>query len=800
MIASAFIVPVIFYTRTNDVFEINKLLVFKLFLLVIIAAWIAIMAMEKKVTVIKSDFDLPVYGYFAACIVTTFITRNIYLSMYGVYEDFEGIITMAYYTLTFIVAVNFTKRQDSVMKILTAVFFATFLISAYGLAQNFGFDFVMWNPDTYNKERFFSTLGNPNFLAAYLVEAIPVLIIFLFMADRFNHKAISLSVSATIAAVISLIVHVIVRDKTSIDLSTEWLMLIPVFLVSFLLLRMITDRIHNKFLILIVLLSALIVLFLAKSRAGFLSFVVTALLVGGYTVFDARKKGNEFFSKNKLWIAGFGVLFIAVLFVPKVQEAFATIWDRSKDLLSLHGIRMTPRVYIWKSALLMFKDYPVFGTGLDTFQVMFPYYRFPVYWQLEWNGTPEKTHNIFLQVLATQGLVGIGFYLLIFVSFFKKSFNLIFGEKDMLRRYLIFSLLMAVLAYVVQGLFNYTVVAYGAFFWMAMGMVITLDSNPKKAYNLKFSQGLSDFTAKNMGAIYAGIMIVLIFISAALVRGWAADMYFKIGNIATSSEKNDLSIPYYAKAVELNPNCEIYWVKYGIAYEKLLRAENNPQKKFEYIKQAVDIHSRTIKMNPMNGYNYNNLARVYRNFGESLDQSKFQDAVRFYDEAIKRDPNNAYFGLDLASVYISLRQFDRASEICLGYTKMYPDFAVPYSYLGYMNMLQGKDKIKDALNYYEEAANDKQWFRDSATELSTYSNLGILYFNLKMMDKALQLFEKVVKVRPDYLEGHLNLAKLYELMHKNDQAVAEYEEAQKINPNDQRAANAIGEIKKRSGK
>jgi tetratricopeptide (TPR) repeat protein len=797
---SVFLVPVIFYTRTNDVFEINKMLVFKLFVIVIVAAWAAVAAMEKKVSLIQTAFDVPVIGYMAACIITTVITRNIYLSIYGVYEDFEGIISVIYYILFFYIAVNFTKKQDTILKILIMMFFATFLISAYGLAQNFGFDFVMWNPETYSKERFFSTLGNPNFLAAYLIETIPVVVILFFMSERFNHKAISISVASVAAALIGLIVHVVIRDKTSIDLGIEWAMLLPVFLASFFVVKILTDRIPNKFLILFVLVCAITVLFLTKSRAGFFSFLAIVAMVGGYTIFDARKQGNELFSKNKTWFIVFGALFIVTLFVPKVQEAFATIWDRSKNLLSLHGITLTPRVYIWKSALMMFRDYPVFGTGIDTFQVMFPYYRFPIYWQLEWNGTPEKTHNIFLQVLATQGIVGMGFYLLLFVAFLKKSFNLIFGEKDLLKRYIIFSILMAVIAYIIQGLANYTVAAYGMVFWMALGLIISLDSTQKRTFNYSFSGAYSDFLDKNRGAVLGALAVVALIFSVALVKEWAADMYFKIGNIATSSEKDDLSIPYYARAVEFNPNSEIYWVKYGIAYEKLMRSENNPEKKLDYIKKAIDIHSRTINMNEMNGYNFNNLARVYRNYGDMMDASKYDDAIRLYNEAIKRDPNNAYFGLDLASVYISRKEFDKAAEICRNYIVMYPNFAVPYSYLGYLNMMQGKDRINDALYYYEQAVDNKQWFRDSTTELSTYSNLGILYFNLKRLDKALQLFEKVVVVRPDYLEGHLNLAKLYEIMKKYDESIAQYEEALKLNNDEPRATAALAALKKRLGR
>ena len=76
ILAVTVLVPVIFYTRTNDVFEINKLLVLKIFLLIIAALWLIMMLMDRKITLARTDFDFPVLGFIAACVLTTIITRN----------------------------------------------------------------------------------------------------------------------------------------------------------------------------------------------------------------------------------------------------------------------------------------------------------------------------------------------------------------------------------------------------------------------------------------------------------------------------------------------------------------------------------------------------------------------------------------------------------------------------------------------------------------------------------------------------------------------------------------------------
>ncbi|MCX8093606.1 MAG: O-antigen ligase family protein [Candidatus Goldbacteria bacterium] len=735
LMAIVFIVPIIFFTRTNDVFEINKMVTFRFFTFYSTILWLFIFLLDKKIIIRKTALDFPIIGFFFASLLTTIITKNRTVSIYGVYEDFEGIITIINYILFFYLSLNFIKTRREVFKYIYIILGATFIISLYGLAQNLGWDFVKWNPETYSPERFFSTLGNPNFLAAYLVESIPVIFILFF----------------------------------------------------------ITHKISKKLLVLVILILAIIILFLTKSRAGFLSFLVTVLFITIYTIFDARKKENELFSKNKIWFLTFGLAVILASFHPLVREAFQTLWERSKNLFSLKGIIMTPRIYIWKSALMMFRDNPITGTGLDTFQVMFPYYRFPIYWQLEWNGTPEKTHNVFLQVLATQGIIGFGFYLLLFFTFLKKFLNLVFNEKDIIRRYVIFGFFMAVIAFYVQGLFNYTVVAYGSFYWLALSIIFSQETSNRQyfTYNLENS-----FIEKNKTMFFSLLLIILIITQVFVVRYWTGDLYFKIGNIAVTTDKEEYCIPYYAKAVELNPMREIYWVKYGIGYEKIIRKEQNPEKRLFYINEALKIHSHTIKLNTMNGYNYNNVARVYKAYGELNDRTKFKDAIDFYNEAIKRDPNNAYFGLDLATVYINIGAFDKAIELCKRYSELYPDYAVPLSYIGYIYMLQGPQKINEAKFYYELAISKPQWHKDIVTQSSTYSNLGIIYFNLKMLNEATEMFKKVIEIRPDYIEGYLNLGRLYVLMNKKEEAKAIYEQAMKINPNDERLLQSLNQLKR----
>ena len=61
--------------------------------------------------------------------------------------------------------------------------------------------------------------------------------------------------------------------------------------------------------------------------------------------------------------------------------------------------------------------------------------------------------------------------------------------------------------------------------------------------------------------------------------------------------------------------------------------------------------------------------------------------------------------------------------------------------------------------------------------------LGATYMQLKKFDQSAKIYEEVVKMDPDYAEGHNNLAYCYQQLSQFDKAEPEYREAVKLKPN-----------------
>ena len=177
--------PLIFYTKANDVFEFNKITAVRFASSLSVLVWAARAWLVRPLPLTRSPLDAPILGWLLVCVVATFNTVNPRLSIHGVYEDFEGITTWVNYAWIFFIFQNHVRSDRQIHLVLGSVILAGAVAGFYGILQNFQIDFVPWDPSTYSVTRMFSTMGNPNFLAAYLVMSLPItLAVFLDLPER----------------------------------------------------------------------------------------------------------------------------------------------------------------------------------------------------------------------------------------------------------------------------------------------------------------------------------------------------------------------------------------------------------------------------------------------------------------------------------------------------------------------------------------------------------------------------------------------------------------------------------------
>ena len=151
------------------------------------------------------------------------------------------------------------------------------------------------------------------------------------------------------------------------------------------------------------------------ARGTFLSFLL--LLI--YFFFRSSNKGKLIaFS----FLMTFVFLIILKSMYPNFYESYktemSTIWEQGTQQQTAHD-----RVYLCTKAWDMFVDHPLVGVGPNCYGFRLPRYsdRADVQrWGVRYQTYGRVTHNMFFQILADMGFLGVSSLLIILFFFFKK--------------------------------------------------------------------------------------------------------------------------------------------------------------------------------------------------------------------------------------------------------------------------------------------------------------------------------------------------------------------------------------------
>src|SRR3989338_3165738 len=167
-----FFVPLLLWPKTSEVFEFNKMLLVYVITILISAAWVVKWIEAKKITIRRTPLDLPIAIFLTSQIISTIFSIDTHTSLWGYYSRFHGglMSTISYIVLyyAFVTNIKISNLKYQISNILLS---AT-LVSLYGVAEHFGIDKQLWVQDVQN--RVFSSLGQPNWLSAYLVALLPL--------------------------------------------------------------------------------------------------------------------------------------------------------------------------------------------------------------------------------------------------------------------------------------------------------------------------------------------------------------------------------------------------------------------------------------------------------------------------------------------------------------------------------------------------------------------------------------------------------------------------------------------------
>lgn len=224
-------------------------------------------------------------------------------------------------------------------------------------------------------------------------------------------------------------------------------------------------------------------LLLSTAGIGLLIFAV-------YFVLENEERLKQHIDKKKAIIIGSGVLVaclaIIIFIEPVAEKKITTEMNRISTEKIMQKLEKnefgfpqakftwgTGRIYLWKETLGLVAQKPLFGYGFDTLPFIFNQAD-PAKIAALNSATVvvDKPHNTYINMLYGAGIVTFLAYAAIIVMVIRKSLKTILSGEDF--NVFLWPLLLGIIAYLYQGLFNDPVQGFEPTFWILLALSYAL--------------------------------------------------------------------------------------------------------------------------------------------------------------------------------------------------------------------------------------------------------------------------------------------------------------------------------------
>jgi len=574
-----------------------------------------------------------------------------------------------------------TKKTKNCLKIILTT---ALIVSVYAILEHFGIDKHLWVQDVQN--RVFSTLGQPNWLAAYLLTLIP-LPLALFLKTK------------------------------SKPLKIYYLSLSLVFFLA---------------------------LLYTKSRSGLAGLGLAYAIFWGLILLKTKLK--TFPWKKFLLISSlFGLitLLVGTQYTPSFKQLLpqptpTTLQPQVNpqkaipSSITLGGSKSADiRQVVWRGAIDIWKEYPVFGSGVATFAYSYYNHRPIEHNSLsEWDFLYNKAHNEFLNFLATTGAFGLISYCLIIIWF--TVWTLKHFKKH--KTYLLPAFLSGFLGLSVSNFFGFSVVPVALFFflWPAFSLNLTTKPAPQSKKPRYYLLANTDYIFITL-TIFASLFLLF-----KVINTWRADYHFSHGKDYVKAEQIPTGYDQLEKAISLSPQ------------EPLFRSEHSEAA----AKLAVLYHSQ-LQQPPAN-LPPDQLPAFQKQLTSLRDQL-ILTSLQGSDQVILKNPVHLNYWKSRIKVFLLLSIID-------------PQFRQP------------------ALEAFQSAIDL------SPTDPKLRYNLALLYNQLGQTGLAEQVFKEALDLKPNYEAARFNLASLYQQTNQPDLAKLHYQYIVDHFPSNQTAQEKLNQL------
>jgi O-antigen ligase/tetratricopeptide (TPR) repeat protein len=671
-----------------------------------------------------------------AALLSTINSSSVLTSWQGHHEHCMGLKTLLA-LLTIYFAVRTVCCDDRAVRLFSvAVVLALVPAVLYALIQAAGLDPFRWELGSpfAGWIRPIGTLGHPNYLAGYIVMAMPLVLWLAYQSALEGQRRLVVGLVILVVAGLAVIVLSLSRAAWLaggvVVVSAAWLATIRRGIAPQTLLRSVANR-----------------------RNAVLVAVPACLLMA-------------------IALAAF---------------AFTPLRERLCQVFTFGGRRA-----LWRTAWSVFVEHPWTGCGLETFDLAFRKHGTADFWRLEWGMSASWAHDDLLHTLATQGIVG-GIAFLLLAGTLAWAVRRALRTGRVVDRPLVLALAATVLTWYVQNMFGFPVVPTASLF-VVVAAILSRLAWPAAIEELKSARSGAHHQAHLAFRIVAGTLIAAGANAAYLsvVRPFLAVCACHEGEDLAQTHPDE-ALLCHERAVSLDPNRDMLWVKLGARAKSAAERCLNVEKRHQLLLRAHEATEQACRLVPVNGENHANRALVLLAMAKERLVSP-QEVLSAYNMALALDSENTLYLAEAGSAAIATGLLDRARDYVERGLRIEPDLGVLNADLAALDLAAG--------HYHEaelhvRAALDGQW-HDTNHFLRARALLCVILLDTGREDEALKVADNLLRWESS-LPIRCLRARALEKLGRSREAEAEYRRIVELRPDHRMARAGLARLVRSSG-
>lgn len=665
--------PLFVYEKLLFPFVFPKTIVFRIIIEVLLIFYLALIIVKPEYRIRKSVLLILITAFVGVMIISSLLGVNPYHSFWSSIERSEGIITWLHLMAFFIILIGVFKTKKDWLTVLNAVIIAGWLQAIYALSQFFNFSFALKTTG----ERIGGSLGNPSFLASYLIF---IIFIAAYLLTQYKSKKVKVYYAA--------------------------LILINIFL-----------------------------LWHTQTRGAIVALAIGMLFFVGTKLWQQPK----LVAKVSLVIILISI--VALGFFIRLNKEAAWIQSsttlRRLVEISHSEVSSQNRLIVWGVGLRGFLERPLLGWGWENFNVPFNKHFNPAITR-DIGSRPwyDRAHNVIVETGVATGIVGLVLYLLIFAWVIKilcqnKKDNKVIPITNLL-------FITLLLVYLWQNLFVFDTLSSYIMFFLILAFIQSQKTILTKKKKI-VTQAAVPLT-KGIVVPFVFTIIIVPIVYFFNIRPVLAN-YHTVKAITTYKNNLTLTQSSFSRAFTYSPadNQELRFILVQHTRDQLSKRGLNKET-IPLVHFAIEEMDKSIKASPHQIPNYLILAELYLATTQ-LDPQHIYLAEEITKKALVRAPQRYQIYTMLGRIKMSQGRFTQGIDYFKQAISLNENFAEAHWNLAIAYILSHQANLaEDELKKTQELGFDVYNTKNVKKLLQAYQDSKNLPAIIKFLETLVKRF------------------------------------------------------------